>query len=716
MSFIKAKSKKLLLILLSLSLLLAIFIPAAFGAKQQAENPLLIPFNTPHQTPPFDQIKTEHFAPAIKVAMEEQRIEIESIVNNPATPNFENTIAALEKSGRKLERITKILFNLNCAENNDQLQTVVKDISPVLANFSNDIVLNEKLFNKVKYVYDKCDRNQLTIEQNTLLEKTYKDFTKNGVCLNKGQKEQYREISRHLSELTLTFQENVLTDSNNYYLHINDLKDLSGLPKSVVELGAENAKAKGLKGWVYTLAYPEYISFMKYADNRELRAEMYQAYNSKGFRGNENDNSKLTLQIVNLRFEMAKLLGYPTYAQYVLEDRMAETPIKVNDLQNKLLAAALPAAKREIKEMQSLAEKSGAVDEIQPYDWFYYEQKLKSENYNIQEEELRPYFELKNVQEGILDLAGRLYGLKFVATQRIPVYHPDVVVYEVFGTGNQFLGVLYLDFFPRAGKSGGAWCTVYSAQEKYDGQDLRPQVSVVCNFTKPTATAPSLLTIEEVSTFLHEFGHALHWLLSDVTYSALSGANVYWDFVELPSQIMENWAFEKEFINTFAVHYQTGEQIPKELLQKITEARTFNSAYNLVSQLRIGILDMSWHSISSPVAIPVQQFEQQVLEQTNLLPVVEDVLTSTRLEHIFSYGYAAGYYGYIWSDVLAADAYQVFQEKGVFDGDTAAAFREHVLSRGGTEHPAILYQNFRGKEASIDALLKKRNIDHTTLT
>lgn len=708
--FLQVKNKWLV-IALSLILLLGLFIPAAHGLEQQAGNPLLSPFETPHQTPPFDQIKTGHFAPAIKAAMEEARGEIESIVNNPAAPDFANTIEALERSGRKLDRITNILFNLNYAETNAELQTVARDISPLLSDFSNDIMLNEKLFDRVKYVYDNCERKQLAVEQNTLLEKTYKGFIKNGINLNEGQKEKYRDISRRLSELTLSFEENVLNDKNNYYLHIKDLKDLSGLPDSAIDPAAENAEARGLKGWVFTLDYPSYLSFMQYADNRELRAEMYKAYNSTGFRGNEYDNSQLLRQIANLRLEMANLLGYPSYAHYALEDSMAETPVKVNDFQNKLLYAALPAAKSEVKDMRNFAGRSGAGYEIQPYDWLYYEEKLRSEKYTIQEEELRPYFKLENVRDGIFDLAGRLYGLKFVANQKIPVYHPDVAVYEVFGAGNEFLGVLYLDYFFREGKSDGAWCTSYLTQEKYNGREIRPQVSVVYNFTKPAA-APSLLTIGEVSDFLHEFGHALHSLLSDVTYSSLSGHNVYWDFVELPSQIMENWAFEKEFLNTFATHYQTGEQIPDELLQKITEARTFHSAFLLVNQLRYGMLDMAWHSITSPVTIPVQQFERQAVEQTTLLPAVEGVLTSTQFTHVFSGGYAAGYYGYNWADVLAADAYQLFKEKGVFDQATAAAFREHILSKGGTAHPAVLYQNFRGREAAIDALLDKLNIKY----
>lgn len=695
------KRKVLVLISLSLIVLLAILPPLIFGDKHQNSNPLLMPFDTPHQTPPFDQIKTEHFAPAIDAAIVEQRKEIESIVNNSAVPDFENTIVALERSGRQLQLIANILFNLNHAETNDELQTVASSISPLLADLSSEIILNKNLFNKVKHVYDNCDRTQLTVEQNTLLDETYKKFIKNGIYLNEAQKERYREITRQLSELSLIFQKKVLADTNNYYLHIDDPGDLSGLPKNIVEIGAENAKARGLDGWVYTLDNAEYSSIMKYAEKRELRAEMYKAYGSAGFRGNENDNSRLVQQIANLRLEMANILGHPTYAHYVLEDSMAETPVNVTDFQNKLLCAALPQAKSEVKDLQNFAEQNDLAGQIQPYDWSYYEQKFVTEKYNIREEELRPYFKLENVQKGIFGLAARLYGVKFVAGKKIPVYHPDVVAYEVFGEDNQFLGVLYLDFFPREGKSGGAWCTIFAAQEKYNGKDKRPQVSVVFNFTKPTATTPSLLSLDQVSIFLHEFGHALHWLLSDVTYSSLSGASVYRDFVELPSQIMEYWAFEEEFLNTFAVHYQTGEQIPQELVQKINEVHTFNGAYRLVSQLRLGMLDLAWHSISSPVDVPVQQFERQVLEQTNLLPVVEGTLTSTRFNHIFSGGYAAGYYSYNWSNVLATDAYQVF---------TAADFREYILSRGATEHPAILYQKFRGREASIDALLEKLNI------
>ena len=637
-------------ILLLLSIVAPVDGAMALQSKE-ANNPLLSKYQTPHQTPPFDTIKTEHFIPAIKQAIAEGNAEIKSIVSNPAPATFDNTIEALERSGRSLSRIVGILFWLNNTESTSALQTVVREAAPLLTEYSNDIALNEKLFARVKDVCQRCNC-KLTTEQRTLLDNTYQQFARSGVNLQPQQKERYREITNRLSELSLSFEQNVLAETNDYQLHISDKKELQGLPNTAVAAAAEAAKAKELTGWVFTLQEPSFIAFIKYADNRELRAQLYKAYNSKGFRGNQKDNGKIIKEIANLRLELAKLLGYPTYAHYVLEERMAEKPAKVNDFQEKLYAALLPAAQEDLAELQRFAKQAGAKDELQPYDWAYYAEKLKKEKYAVSEEALRPYFKLENVQQGIFKLAGKLYGLKFVKNTQIPVYQADVTAYEVFDANQRFLGILYLDLFPRIGKSGGAWSAALVTQEKMKGLDIRPQVGVVCNFSRPTATSPSLLTLTEVTTFLHEFGHALHNLLSDVTYAQLAGTNVYWDFVELPSQFMENYAYEREFLDLFAVHYQNGEKIPQKLMVKIKEMRSFHSASKKIGQLRSGMVDMAWHSITSPISEPVDVFENKATRHPALLKPVEGTLLSTRFTHIFSGGYAAGYYSYLWAEVL----------------------------------------------------------------
>ncbi len=674
---------------------------------KETDNPLLTKYQTPHQTPPFTKIKTEHFIPAIQQAIAEGNLEIKSIVSNPAPATFANTIEELERSGRFLSRITGILFWLNNTESTPALQAVIKEATPLLTKYANDIALNEPLFARVKDVYQKCNRSKLTIEQRTLLDHTYQQFARSGVNLQPQQKKRYREITNRLSELSLSFEQNVLAETNAYQLHITDRKELQGLPDTAIAAAAEAAKAKKLTGWVFTLQEPSFIAFIKYADNRELRAQLYKAYNSKGFRGNQRDNGKIIKEIANLRLELAKLLGYPTFAQYVLEERMAEKPTVVNDFQEKLYTALLPAAQEDVVELQRFAKQAGLKDELQPYDWAYYAEKLKKEKYAVSEETLRPYFKLEHVQQGIFKLAGKLYGLTFVKNTQIPVYQTDVTAYEVFDANQRFLGILYLDLFPRVGKAGGAWSGALVTQEKMKGLDVQPQVGVACNFSRPTAASPALLTLTEVTTFLHEFGHALHNLLSDVTYAQLAGTNVEWDFVELPSQFMENYAYEREFLDLFAVHYQSGKKIPQELLVKIKEMRSFHSAFGKLSQLRSGMVDMAWHNITSPVSEPVDVFENKANRHPPLLKPVEGTLLSTRFTHIFSGGYAAGYYSYLWAEVLEADAFKAFQEKGVCNKETAQAFRECILSKGGTERPTVLYKKFRGKEATLDALLEK---------
>jgi peptidyl-dipeptidase Dcp len=673
-------------------------------------NPLLSRFDTPYQTPPFDKIKHEHYKPALDSAISMARHEIDAIVNNPAEPTFENTIEALDRTGKLLADVSNILFNLNEAETDSVLQQIVIEASPVLTDFSNDINLNANLFNRVKAVWEKRNSLTLTAEQQMLLDKTYKGFVRNGANLNEADKEKYRAISRELSELTVKFNQNVLAETNRYKLHITNEADLAGLPQSLIDAAAYTAKQKGLDGWVITLDYPMYGPFMKYADNRELRKQLYMAYGSRCFKGNEYDNRKIALRIANLRLELANLLGYPNYATFVLENRMAETPERVNEFLNQLVEASLPAARDEVKEVEEFARQQGFKGKLERWDWSYFSEKLKNAKYSYNEEELKPYFQLEKVIDGVFLLANKLYGLTFSPNANIPVYHPDVKAYEVYDGTGRFMAVLYLDFFPREGKSGGAWMTSFRSQYHENGKDVRPLVSIVTNFTKPTDKQPSLLTFYEFSTFLHEFGHALHGMLSDCNYSSLSGTSVYRDFVELPSQIMENFAVEKEYLDLFAVHYQTGEKIPQELVQKIIDSRNFQAGYFSLRQLGFGILDMAWHTITKPVSEDVDSFEKKVLNPLDVLPPVKGTNMSVTFGHIFEGGYAAGYYGYKWAEVLDADAFEVFKEKGIFNRAVAQSFRVNILSKGGTEHPMTLYKRFRGQEPTIDALLKRSGL------
>lgn len=678
--------------------------------KMGSDNILLDDFKTPHNVVPFDKISIDDYMPAVDSAIKMAELEVDKIIENSEEPDFTNTIEALDRSGERLNRVSSVFFNLVSANTSDTMQQLAQQISPMLTVFQNDVFLNEKLFDKVRAVYQEKDQYSLNPEQQMLLDKTYQAFIRRGANLNEEDKKKFREITTELSKLTLTFNDNVLNETNAFQLHITDKKDLAGLPEDLIEAAALTAKSKDMEGWVFTLQYPSYVPFMQYADNRDLREQMYRAYNSKAYHGNERDNRQNIKRITELRLQLANILGYETYADYVLERRMAENKQRVNDFLAELLDASMPFAKKEYNEVQEYAGNHGADFDLMRWDWAYYSEKLKKEKFNVDDEMTRPYFQLENVQKGIFDLANTLYGITFKKNNEIPVYHPDVVAYEVFDKDGSYLAVLYMDFFPRESKQGGAWATTYRDQFKADDNDIRPHASMVFNFTKPTETKPSLLTFDQVTTFLHEFGHALHAIFSDATYVSLSSFNVYWDFVELPSQIMENWAEQKEWLDKIAVHYETGEPMPDTLLDNIIESRNFLSGYSFVRQITFGLDDMAWHSITSPVELPVKDFERKAIASTELFPPVEDCLISTQFSHIFSGGYAAGYYSYKWAEVLDADAFALFKEKGIFDQATAQSFRDNILSKGATEHPLELYKRFRGREPKIDALLESSGL------
>jgi peptidyl-dipeptidase Dcp len=676
-------------------------------ACQSENNPLLLPFNTPFETPPFHKIRHEHYVPAFKAGMEAEQREIQALVANPAPADFENTIEALARSGQVLGRVSRIFYPLNNAETDPGMQEIAREVAPLLSDHRNDILFNESLFARVQAVYEQRDSLELTPEQATLLERTYLSFARNGASLQGEARERLREISRELSELSLKFSDNVLAETNAFVLHITDENDLSGLPESQVEAAAQAAQSREMQGWVFTLHAPSLFPFLQYADNRELRRKIFTAMSRRGYQGNEYDNRENVERIVNLRLERAMLLGYSSHADFVLVERMAENADNVNRFLDELLQASYPAAQKELEAVQAHAQKTGADFQLMPWDWSYYAEKLRKARYDLDQELLRPYFRLEDVKQGIFGLTHHLWGLSYRENQEIPVYHPDVKAYEVYDAQERFLAVLYLDFFPREGKSGGAWMTSYRSQEKVNGMDVRPLISVVCNFSKPTPTRPSLLTFNEFNTFLHEFGHALHGIFSDVTYPGLSGTSVYRDFVELPSQIMENWALERGFLDMFARHYETGEGIPGELVDRIIASKNYNAAYAMVRQLSFALADMGWHSITRPLEEPVDVFEARAMEPAQLFPRLENSMMGTYFEHIFAGGYAAGYYSYKWAEVLDADAYQVFRENGIFDKTTAEAFRSHILSKGGSEHPMVLYKRFRGSEPTIDALLER---------
>ena len=673
-------------------------------------NPLLGEFKTPHQTAPFSEIKNEHFMPAFLEAIKTGENEIEAIVSNSAIPTFENTVVALDNTGRFLNRVSGVFFNLMNAETNDELQNIAQEVSPLLTKFGNDINLNPVLFEKVKTVFQQKEKLSLNAEQQTLLENTYLNFVRQGANLSDEQKEKFRQISTELSKLTLTFDENLLKETNNFELHITDKDKLAGMPEGALEAAAGLAKSKDKQGWIFTLNMPSYLPFMKYAEDRELRREMYMAYSSKAFKNNEFDNRENVKKIVALRLEMAQLLGYKNYAVYALERRMAMNPAEVYRLLGDLYEASHNKAVQEKAEVQEYADKIGFEGEIIPWDWAFYSEKLKVEKFDLNDEMLKPYFELNRVIDGVFGLATALYGITFKQNNLIQGYNEEVVPYEVFEEDGKFLSVLYTDFHPRSGKQGGAWMNDFKGQWKENGIDSRPHITIVMNFTRPTETKPALLTFEEVETFLHEFGHALHGMLANSTYSGLSGTNVYRDFVELPSQILENWAVEKEFLDRFAVHYKTGEKIPEELVKKIVDSRNYLAGYLSNRQISFGYLDMAWHSLEVPFVGDVKEFEEKAWEKTRIFPVIPGVCMSTQFGHLFAGGYAAGYYSYKWAEVLDADAFSVFKEKGLFNREAAKSFRENILEKGGTEHPMILYKRFRGQEPTVDSLLERSGL------
>ncbi|MFN3402615.1 MAG: M3 family metallopeptidase [Cytophagaceae bacterium] len=675
------------------------------------KNPLLSKFETPFETAPFNEIKNEHYLPAIKEAIKIGKEDINAIKENREEANFENTVEALERSGELVGLISGIFFNLNSAETNDELQALAREISPLLSEYSNDIMLDGDLFERIKTVYENKDHLILSPEEQTLLDKTYKSFRRNGANLDETGKQRLREIDKELSQLSLMFGENVLKETNEYFFEIKDSKDLSGLPEDVIEAAAITAKQKGKEGsWVFTLQFPSYLPFLTYADNRVLRKTMFMAYGSKAFKGDEKDNQEIIKKIVSLRHERANLLGYKSHAEFVLEERMAENPEKVNDFLSNLLKYAKPVAEKEVQELTEYAKSIGGPDKLEKWDIAYYSEKLKKEKYTIDDEVLRPYFQLEKVIEGVFKVSEKLYGLRFIEVDYIQVYHPDVKVYEVRDELNRHTAILYADFFPREGKRGGAWMTSFRGQKKVTGKDVRPHISIVCNFTKPTESKPSLLTFNEVTTLFHEFGHALHGILADGKYESLSGTSVYWDFVELPSQVLENWVYEKECLDLFARHYQSGEAIPVELVKKIKESSTFMEAYQTVRQIGLARLDMGWHKGEVKQSLKVGEYEKELLKETELLTPVEGTNTSCSFSHIFQGGYSSGYYSYKWAEVLDADAFEFFQERGIFNKDTADLFKKHILSAGGSEHPMELYKRFRGKEPSPEALLRRSGI------
>ena len=669
-------------------------------------NPLVTPFDTA----PFSKIKNEHFKPAFLTAMEDARKEIDAIAHHTDAPTFANTIEALDFAGQQLDRISSVFFNLNSAETNEEIQKIAQEVSPLLSEFSNDITLNEALFKRIKEVYNQRESLDLTIEQQTLLEKKYKSFSRNGANLPEDKKQRLRAIDAELAKLKLQFGENVLAETNAYQMHLTNEADVDGLPEGEKEAAAQMAKAKHLEGWLITLDYPSYIPFMKYAKNRALRKELSLAFGSKGFHNNDLDNQEHVLQIAKLRFERANVLGYATHAHYVLEERMAETPEKVHSFLNELLEKAKPAAEREFKELAAFAKELDGIEQLEKWDSAYYSEKLKQKLFDLDDEILKPYFKLENVIDGVFKVAEKLYGLQFEEVFDIDTYHEEVKTYKVLDEHGHLVSLFYADFHPRAGKRGGAWMTSFKPQYIKDGQNVRPHISNVCNFTKPTATKPSLLTFNEVTTLFHEFGHGLHGMLANTVYPSLSGTSVYWDFVELPSQVLENWCYEEEALALFATHYQTGEMIPMELVQKIKASATFQEGMQTLRQLSFGLLDMAWHGTDPTAYTNVKEEEEKAFAATKLYPSTPETCMSTAFSHIFQGGYSSGYYSYKWAEVLDADAFAYFKENGIFNKEIATKFKEYVLSKGGTENPMELYKKFRGSEPKIEPLLERAGL------
>lgn len=666
-------------------------------------------FEKKYNSAPFSNINLTDYKPAFEKCIKKAKDEINSIINNDENPTFQNTIEALDFAGENLDRLSSIFFNLNSAETSDEMQKIAQEISPLLTEFSNDITLNEDLFKKVKIIFDNKSTLSLTPEQNTLLEKKYKGFVRNGALLNEEQKTKLREIDTKLAKLKLTYGENVLAETNNYHLHIMEESKLKGLPEGAKEAAASLAKSKELDGWVFTLDYPSYIPFVTYIENRELRKELSIAAGKKGFQNNEFDNQDNIKDIVTFRHERANLLGYNSHSHFVLEERMAQNPEKVISFLNNLLEKAKPAAEQEFSELTSFAKELDGIEKLEKWDGAYYSEKLKQKRFSLDDEKLKPYFKLENVLNGAFTIAEKLYGITFKEIHDIDKYHEDVQTFEVSDLEGNFVALFYTDFFPRKGKRNGAWMTSYKPQYIKNNINERPHISNVCNFTPPTPTKPSLLTFNEVTTLFHEFGHGLHGMLANTTYPSLSGTSVYWDFVELPSQIMENWCYEPEALALFAKHYETGEIIPQEYVEKIKESANFLEGIATMRQISFGLLDIAYHGKVQTIE-DVKKFEETAFESTKLYPDVIENCMSTSFSHIFQGGYSSGYYSYKWAEVLDADAFAYFQEKGIFNKEIATKFKENILSKGGTEHPMILYKKFRGQEPKPDALLKRAGL------
>ncbi|WP_062038503.1 M3 family metallopeptidase [Lentimicrobium saccharophilum] len=701
--------KKLTLILLAATMITAC--KTGGNEKSAVENPFLTEYNTPFGVPPFGEIKNEHFLPAIEKGIVEQTAEIAAIVSNPEPADFENTIAAFDYSGELIRKVTGVFYNYNSSNTNDEIQALAKEIAPKLSAHYDNINLNPDLFERVRTVYENRNSLNLSGEQARLLEDTYKDFVRGGAALDSSAQARFREINQELSVLTLRFGENVLAETNAFKLVIENQDDLEGLTQGLIDQGAETAKAAGMEGkWVYTLHNPSIMPFLQYSAKRELREKIYKAYINRGNNNNDKDNKELIGKIAALRLERANLLGYESHAAFILEENMAKNAGNVLDLLNKLWTPALKRAKGEVAQLQAIIDKEGGSFKLQPWDWSYYAEKLRKEQYDLDDEQLKPYFSLENVKQGIFTVCNNLYGITFNEQKDIPVYHPEAVAYEVKEANGDHIGVLYMDFHPRESKRGGAWMSSYRKQYVKNGEKISPVITIVCNFTKPTASQPSLLTFDETSTFFHEFGHALHGLLSNSTYFSLSGTSVPRDFVELPSQIMENWASEPEVLKLYAKHYQTGEVIPDELIEKIQNSAYFNQGFATVEYLAASFLDMGYHNMKEFSLTDVSSFEDATLAQIGLIPEITSRYRSTYFNHIFSGGYSSGYYSYIWSGILDSDAFEAFKEHGLFDHATAESFRKNILERGGTEDPMVLYKKFRGAEPDIKPLLKRRGL------
>jgi len=673
-------------------------------------NSINFPFETKNDTAPFSKISITDYQPAFGQYIENAKEEIKKIINNSEIPTFENTIEALEFSGEALDRISSVFFNLNAAETSDEMQKIAQEISPLLTEFSNDITLNEDLFKRIKSVYEQKSNLNLTAEQTTLLNNKFKGFSRNGALLTEDKKLKLREIDTELAKLKLTFSENVLAETNNYQLHITKVEDLKGLPEGAKEAAKSLAKSRNLEGWIFTLDHPSYLPFVTYVENRKLRKEIAIAVGKKAFKNNEFDNQVITLKIAKLRFERAQLLGYKTHSHFVLEERMAQNPEKVKNFLNELLDKAKPAANRELAELTAFAKSLDGIEKLEKWDSSYYSEKLKQHKFNLDDEKLKPYFKLENVLNGAFTIAQKLFGLTFTEVFDIDKYHDEVTTYEVKDEFNELVAIFYADFFPRKGKRNGAWMTSFKSQFIKNGKNERPHISNVCNFTKPTETKPSLLTFNEVTTLFHEFGHGLHGMLANTIYPSLSGTSVYWDFVELPSQVMENWCYEPEALALFAKHFETGKIIPQEYVEKIKESASFQEGMATLRQLSFGLLDMAFHSNNPSEINDIKAFEKATFEATSLFPDVAENCMSVSFSHIFAGGYSSGYYSYKWAEVLDADAFAYFQEHGIFNNEIATKFKDNILSKGGTELPMELYKRFRGQEPQPEALLKRAGL------